>query len=160
MLALIAIALLNAVPPDQIVLGWEVYGDDSSCSADKTYDDDTTLSFSLDNTLDSSSITLWNNRWQSIEKDHAYVITVRFDSDEPLSFEASGMKTDSAGGIFIDSGGVQTMARAMAAKTVTFRNGAQIIGKYDLSGSRAAMLAIARCNGKAANKRVDDPFAG
>lgn len=156
----LAFALLAFSQPDHTVRGWEIYGDESTCSADKVFEDGTTVGLSLDHEQKDSSITLWNDRWQSIDKDKTYEVTVQFDSGDPLTFKAFGMKTDTAGGILIETDGIRTIAMAMAARSVAFRRGGQLVGRYSLAGSNAAMLAIARCNGKAANKLVDDPFAG
>ena len=160
MLPSLLLAALALSPPDQTVRGWEIYGDEATCSADKVFEDGTTVGLSLDHEQKESSITLWNDRWQSIDKDKTYEVTVQFDTGIPLTFKAFGMKTDTAGGILIETDGIRTIAMAMAARSVAFRRGGQLVGRYSLAGSNAAMLAIARCNGKAANKLVDDPFAG
>ena len=106
-----------------------------------------------------SAITLWNDRWQSISKEDSYQISVQSDSGEPTVFKSSGMKTDTAGGIYISTDGLTTIAAAMSARTVSFRNGTRMIGKYSLDGSNSAMLAVARCNGRASIAVSPDPFS-
>lgn len=155
----LSMGALAAPTVDQEVRGWTILNAESSCTAERTYEDGTTVTFSLDQDLSDSDITLWNDRWQSISKEDTYQIAVQFDLEEPTVFKANGMKTETAGGIYISTDGVTTIAAAMASKTVSFRNGLRLIGKYKLDGSNSALLAVARCNGRASTVVSPDPFA-
>ncbi|WP_231420746.1 hypothetical protein [Sphingomonas sp. Leaf205] len=156
---ILAMAAAAAPAADQEVRGWTVSNAENSCTAERTYEDGTTVTFSLDHDHSDSDITLWNDRWQSISKEDTYQIAVQFDLEEPTVLKSSGMKTETAGGIYISTDGVPTIAAAMAANTVSFRNGSRLIGKYRLDGSNSALLAVARCNGRASTIISPDPFA-
>lgn len=156
---ILAMAAAAAPAPNQEVRGWTISNAKNSCTAERTYEDGTTVTFSVDQDLSASDVTLWNDRWQSIGDDDSYQIAVQFDLQEPTVFKSSGMKTETAGGIYISTDGLTTIAAAMAAKTVSFRNGPRLIGKYRLDGSNSALLAVARCNGRATTVISPDPFS-
>lgn len=140
------------------VRGWEVIRSDTDCNAVSEFTDGTSLEFGLSLTSKQSTLILWNGKWSSIRKDAAYTITISFDGADEEEHSASGMKTADAGGIFMSFSEYGILPAAMGAKAISIWNGTKFIGKYNLTGSNAALLAVARCVGKVANTPSADPF--
>lgn len=141
------------------VRGWEVIRSNNDCNAVSEFTDGTSLEFGLSLTSKQSTLILWNDKWSSIEKDAAYTITVSFDGGDDEEHNASGMKTADAGGIFMSFSEYGILPAAMGSKAISIWNGTKFIGKYNLTGSNAALLAVARCVGEVSNIPSADPFS-
>jgi hypothetical protein len=141
------------------VKGWEIERGEVDCSATTEFEDGTSLALGIAKSADWSSLILWNEDWDAIEKDHIYSIKLSFDIGGEESFSGKGMKTDISGGIFIRFDKFGVLPAFMASKRVFVWNGENFIGRFNLDGSNAALSAVARCAGASRFERKTDPFA-
>ena len=74
LIVVIAIGTLGLSPIDVEVRGWTILNAEASCTAERSYEDGTVVTFSIEQDMRDSAITLWNDRSQSISKKDSYQI--------------------------------------------------------------------------------------
>lgn len=152
-------AVASVTYPEKDVSGWAVYGWDNDCWMKAEFTDGTEFAYSWDPKNDDSYIQLTNDKWKSIVKGEKY--TLKFELDDWVFDEsASGIKEDgfSPGIVFFVDEKDEFIAKLALSSAARFYVDDKFLGGFNLRGSRAASLELARCAYTLRSKVVDDPF--
>ena len=159
---LIALAAFAADPA--VVEGWSIIpGATDSCTMEAEFNGGSSLRVLWDQDDSEGVISMYNEDWKSVVDDKKYYITFDFGDYGMISAAgATGVNNPDLDlrGFTAYFSGSENLARIGAAPWVFVRNGSKTIGKFNLKGSRAAVLAVARCSAdRSAEAEPSDPFS-
>lgn len=163
MTAALVLAALAAAPT--LVGSWTIdegAGSDDSCSMEVSYKSGESFRVDWSATEKDGAISMYDNDWVSIVHDKAYAITFDFgDYGTIIDNEASGARFDDTGlrGFAAYFSGTSDLAKIGAAPWVIVRHAGKMIGRFDLKGSRAAVIAVNDCSLRRSGEAPKDPFA-
>lgn len=163
--AALAAALLVAASPVSAQEAWEHRETDDRCEARTEYTDGTRVTVTAAKDFRSGDMSFWNRRWSSIVPRRRYPIRLEFEGGLSFDLSGSGMIVEATGdyaanhGIFVPIADMIVIAALARAPRVAVWNGDDLVGRYSLAGSRAAILEIAECTGRLSQRVVADPFA-
>ena len=148
--------ILGASPgPERwaIIDGWDIgfYPASQGCLAFASFDDtDFFIGYDTREDVPALDITVLDARWESIEADERYPVTLAFGNEPPWTLEMKGVHMDGAPGLHIlidasmEKSGtfIDEFQREMA---MTWSYGDVQLGEFTLRGSRRAFEEVRAC---------------
>ena len=154
-LALVTLAQPAHAEPQRwaVIGGWDVgfYPATQGCLAFAAFDDTAFfIGFDTRDAVEALDITVLDERWESIEPDARYPVTLAFGDEPPWTLEMRGVHMDGAPGlnILIDADMdksatfIEEFQREMR---MTWAYGDTRLGQFTLRGSRQAFNAVRDC---------------
>ena len=150
--------------------GWDIsfYPSSEGCQAFALFEEDTAFFIGFDNTggVLALDVTLLDERWESIQENKEYSVTLNFGDETPWTLEMDGVLMDEFPGLnimidastdeadlFIDEFQRETKMQWSFEGTV--------LGRYTLRGSRRAFDEVIACQRSYfdAIETLSDPFS-
>jgi hypothetical protein len=138
---------------------WTVREDRSGCSISTLFENLTFMTLGYDSYDRDGFIYLGNSNWQSIVDGRIYYLTVQMPPFPARTLRASGMWAGNMPGFAISFEGVGFVTEFMESERISISNGRNPLGSFDLEGSYAAAVELARCNRRTLQRVPRDPFA-
>ena len=144
---------------------WYQVENRDGCSAERTYEDGVQLTMWVRKDVERASLSLWSHQWSSIVQDRTYPMRLEFEGGLKFDVSATGMvvsQTDensASYGTLMYFRDMIVVGALSQASHVTIWRGENLVGRFSLSGSRAALEDIARCAGRMQARVARDPFA-
>ena len=153
------------------VRGWDIsfYPSFEGCTALKVFDGAFSffIGFDFSITEPTLDVTLMNDNWGSIEDGKEYEIKVYFGDETPWTLQMDGADFDGTPGLtfFVDAFDDQTrlfLDEFQRETSMEWMFGSRSLGRFSLSGSRAAFEEVLACQSSflEAREKLNDPFAG
>ena len=161
--------------------GWDIafYPSAEGCQAFALFEEDTAFFIGFDNTggILAVDVTLLDERWQSIQEDKEYSVTLNFGDETPWTLEMDGVQVDGFPGLNImidaNSDEADLFIREFQRETrMKWSYEGTLLGKYTLRGSSRAFDEVIACQRSyldaigsqsdpfaAASGKKTDPFA-
>jgi hypothetical protein len=142
--------------------GWTITVDGSMCSMSARYHDGSVLSVFSD---ESTRLAFWvqNKKWQSIKEAGVYQLSVEMDSmgawnlDAVEASDSDGPGLAWFGNVNPNANDDSFVAEFAIGSTMKVFRGQSMIATFDLTGTRAATIALIRCIRSVGG---NDPFRG
>lgn len=164
--AMLLLAQSPALPESLELKPWKLSKATGGCGIYTSYTRGSVLSVWALRTKPELIFVIQNKRWASLQDGEPYRINVRFDDSEPWTLTATAQTSwdEDGPGLMFDvapgknSDGENFIAEFAFAKGMHLTRNSEKIESLLLSGTRRAIVALARCIGKVRNSK-NDPFA-
>ena len=159
-----------ALAADKVVKGWRIMDSlaDTDCTMVSNFEDGTTIMIIWSPRSEITIFAVFNDSWDSLreraDQNLTFKLTFRgnVEYDEWTDSEAGIVKTDEGSEGIVGTWGrehqLDLAVTIMAAQGVKIEADNRVIGNFNLSGTREAILALRRCGGRIM-KKGGDPFA-